>query len=47
VLLEGFGEEARDFADWLEANPSAALRFAIWLPVSKNGPLRANRAGTV
>lgn len=31
VLLEGFGEEARDFADWLEANPSAArvLRYGF------------------
>lgn len=31
VLLEGFGEEARDFADWLESNPDAArvLRYGF------------------
>lgn len=31
VLLEGFGDEARDFADWLEANPDAArvLRYGF------------------
>jgi hypothetical protein len=31
VLLEGFGEEAREFADWIEANPEAAriLRYGF------------------
>ena len=31
VLLDGFGEEARDYADWLEANPDAArvLRYGF------------------
>ena len=31
LLLEGFGEEARNFADWLEENPSAArvLRYGF------------------
>jgi hypothetical protein len=31
VLLEGFGEEAREYADWLESNASAAriLRYGF------------------
>jgi hypothetical protein len=33
VLLDGFGEEAREFADWIEANPSMAriLRYGFQL----------------
>jgi hypothetical protein len=31
VLLDGFGDEAREFADWIEANPSMAriLRYGF------------------
>jgi hypothetical protein len=31
LLLEGFGDQAREFADWLESNPDAAriLRYGF------------------